>query len=211
MGDAIPSLTPAPAESNRRADCATREAARNRKRARRAMRAPSTGAIAPRATASRTVASTSRKSSIVRNEDSSIPRRSAGSAAAGGGKSCAASGRNRCGLRSIRSDTPARSTAERRDRACGAWGWECRAAGRAGCRNFPWRSARARRVRKGSRDQDQALEIPEFQARETGDNRTAKAGRQQFPASVEALVRTGSTYRFMVCSLQEPQLRQPNP
>ena len=67
------------------------------------MRAPSTGGIAPRATLSRTVASTSRQSSIVRNEDSSIPRRSAGSAAAGGGKNCAASGRNRCGLRSIRS------------------------------------------------------------------------------------------------------------
>jgi hypothetical protein len=39
--------------------------------------------------------------------------------------------------------TPARS-AGRRGRARAAWGWQCRAAGPAGCRTFPWQIARAR-------------------------------------------------------------------
>jgi hypothetical protein len=41
----------------------------------------------------------------------------------------------------------------------------------------------SRSARKAKTDQHQAIEIPRFQARETGDNRRAKANRQQFPAS----------------------------
>jgi hypothetical protein len=37
---------------------------------------------------------------------------------------------------------------------------------------------RARRAREAKRDQDQVVEIPEFQVWETGDNRTAKEDRQ---------------------------------
>jgi hypothetical protein len=73
------------------------------------MRAASTGATPPRATAPRRVASTCRQSSTVRNDARSIPRRSAGLIAAGGGNSYAASGRDRCGLRSSRWTAPARS------------------------------------------------------------------------------------------------------
>jgi hypothetical protein len=76
---------------------------RNRASAWRAMNTASAGAISPHATAARTVASTCRKSSTVRNDDRSILRRAAGSMGASGGNSCAARGRNRCRLRSIRS------------------------------------------------------------------------------------------------------------
>jgi quercetin dioxygenase-like cupin family protein len=65
-------------------------------RTRRAMRAPSAGAISPRAMATRTVVSTCRQSSTVCTDARSIPRRAAGSMeASGGGKSCAARGRNK--------------------------------------------------------------------------------------------------------------------
>ena len=79
--------------------------------------------------------------------------------------------------------TPARSVVGRRGRARAAWGWQCRAAGPAGCRSFPWQSARARRAHEAKRDQDQVVEIPGFQVWETAGNGTAKANRQRFPAS----------------------------
>jgi hypothetical protein len=79
--------------------------------------------------------------------------------------------------------TPARSVAGRRGRARAAWGWQCRATGPAGCRSFPWRSARARCARVAKRDQGQVVEILRFQVWETADSRTAKADRQRFPAS----------------------------
>ena len=44
---------------------------------------------------------------------------------------------------------PARSAGGRRDPGRAAWDWECRAAGRAGCRSFRWRTApRASRARR---------------------------------------------------------------
>jgi hypothetical protein len=90
----------------RRINRARRRLARSRASTRLAICPPSAGVISLRATAARTLASTSRNSPTVRNDDRSIPRRSAGSIGArGGGKSCAASGRNRWGLRSIRSDS----------------------------------------------------------------------------------------------------------
>src|SRR5260370_9025051 len=38
--------------------------------------------------------------------------------------------------------------------------------------SFPWRNARAHRVREAKRDQGQPIEIPEFRVQKTGDNRS---------------------------------------
>ena len=78
---------------------------------------------------------------------------------------------------------PVRSAAVRRDRVCAARGCECRAAGRAGCRSFPWQTDRARRARETKADQDQVIEIPGFRFRKAGWSRTDQAVRQRFPAS----------------------------
>jgi len=51
-------------------------------------------------------------------------------------------------------------------------GWECQAAGRAGCRSFPRQSARAR---EATRDQEQASGFPRFRLWKTGDNRSGQA------------------------------------
>jgi hypothetical protein len=77
---------------------------------------------------------------------------------------------------------PLRSAAGPRDRGDAAWDCVCRAAGRAGCRSFPSRSARARPARETKEDQDQVIEIPESCLREAGDGRAEKADRQRFPA-----------------------------
>ena len=67
---------------------AKRRSTRSRARKRRAMRAPSTGAISPREMAVQTRANTFRTSSTVRNDARPTPRRSAGSMARrGGGRS----------------------------------------------------------------------------------------------------------------------------
>jgi hypothetical protein len=105
---------------------------------------------------------------------------------------------------------PARSAAGRQDRARGASGWGCRAAAPRDCRSFPWRSARARRAREAKRDQGQVVEIPGFQAWETGHNRSAKAGRRRFPASGGLPVRTRPAYRFMIRSCQGVGRRNAN-
>ena len=82
--------------AGRRINRGRRRLARSRASTRSAICAPSAGVISPRAITVRTLVSTCKKSSSVRNDDRSIPRRSAGSIEArGGGKSCAASGRNR--------------------------------------------------------------------------------------------------------------------
>src|SRR5258708_10141023 len=49
--------------------------------------------------------------------------------------------------------------------------------------SFPWRNARAHRVREAERDQGQPIEIPEFRVQKTGDNRKDQADRQLFPTS----------------------------
>jgi hypothetical protein len=98
--------------------------------------------------------------------------------------------------------TPARSVAGRRGRARAAWGWQCRVAGPAGCRSFPWRSARARLAREAKRDQDQVVEIPGFQVWETAGNGTAKADRQRFPASAGLRADKTCIDEFMIRSHQ---------
>ena len=79
--------------------------------------------------------------------------------------------------------TPSRSAAGRLDPARGAWDWGSRAGGRAGSRNIPSRSVRARRARETARDQDQVVEIPGFLSRKTGENRRAKTDRRPHAAS----------------------------
>src|SRR5260370_1455486 len=74
----------------------------------------------------------------------------------------------------------ARSAGGRRDPGRAAWDWECGAGGRAGSRSFLWRPARARRAREPKSDQDQAIEIPSFLPRRTGDNRPDQAVGNQF-------------------------------
>ncbi len=78
---------------------------------------------------------------------------------------------------------PARSATGPQDRAPAAWDCGCRAAAPAGCRSFPSRTARARCAREAIGDQDQAVDIPGFQVRKAGGNRTAELVRQRFPAS----------------------------
>jgi hypothetical protein len=70
---------------------------------------------------------------------------------------------------------PSRSAAGPQDQARGVADLEYRAGGRAGCRSFPSRSARAREAEK---DQDQVVEIPGLEARETGDNRRSKVDQE---------------------------------
>jgi Survival protein SurE len=52
------------------------------------------------------------------------------------------------------------------------------------------------------KDQDQAIEIPRFQAGETGDNRRTKAEAAMISGTGRALERMRPGYRFMVCSSQ---------
>ena len=78
---------------------------------------------------------------------------------------------------------PSRSAAGRLDPARGAWDWGSRAGGRAGSRNIPSRSVRARRARETAMDQDQVVEIPGFLSRKTGENRRAKTDRRPHAAS----------------------------
>ena len=75
-----------------------------------------------------------------------------------------------------------------------------------GCRNFPWRNARARDT---TMDQDQLIEIARFRIRKTGDNRKDRADRQLFPTSAALRDSRRSACRFTLCSLQEPQLGYP--
>ena len=186
---------------------ARRRAARSRASTRSAICAASAGVMSPRATAARTVASTCRRSSTVRNDDRSIPRRAAGSmAVSGGGKSCAARCRNRCGLRSSRSDS--------------AGAPSCRAA-RSGTRRLGLGMPRgrpsglpellccetpARVAREAERDQAQVIEIPGIEAWGTGGYRRTQADRQRFPSSAGLRGERGRTYGFIIRSHQVPQL-----
>src|SRR5262249_35117594 len=52
-------------------------------------------------------------------------------------------------------------------------------------------------------DQDQVVEILRISSRKTGENRRAKAGRQQFPASAGLTRQTSPVYGFMKRSDQE--------
>ena len=64
--------------------------------------------------------------------------------------------------------------------------------------------ARVRVPRAGAKmDQHQAIEIPRFRDRETGDNRAAKAVGQGCAASGEAPGQMSPLYGFMECSGQE--------
>jgi hypothetical protein len=140
----------------------------------------SAGELSPLAAAARTADSACRTSSTVRNRQVASPgwwnpsaaaivaRREAATDAA-----CGRSGR----------PAPARSAVGRRDWARVASDWGCRADGPAGCRSFPWRSARVYRARDATRDQDQPIEIPRSRVRKTGDNRKDLADRQLFPTS----------------------------
>ena len=114
-------------------------------------------------------------------EDRSIPRRSAGSTGLrGGGKSCTASARNRCGLRSSRSDS-----------ACALNGRAARSGTRRlglrmprgrprGLPDLPLaKLSRARRAREAKRDQYQVLEILGHHLRKAGGSRRGQANRQQ--------------------------------
>ena len=58
------------------------------------------------------------------------------------------------------------------------------------------------RAREAKTYQDQAIEISRFRDQETGDNRTAQAVGQRFPASTRP-GQTGPQYGFMECSSQE--------
>ena len=147
---------PVSCEPANRARCPTAAAGA---RPRRAMCAASAGAISPRETAARTADSTCRKSSTVRNDDRSIPRRSAGSmAASGGGKSCAARGRNRCGLRSSRSDSACALSGRAARSGTRRFGLGMPRGRPRGLPELPLPSApRASRAGEAERDQAQAI------------------------------------------------------
>jgi hypothetical protein len=97
--------------------------------------------------------------------------------------------------------SPVRSAGRRRDPGRAAWDWECRAAGRAGSRNFPWRTA-ARVAREAKNDQDQAIEIPSFLPRRTGDNRPDQAVGNDFHGRRCLVGNAPEAYAFMFYSRQ---------
>jgi hypothetical protein len=147
------------------------------------MRAPSQGAIWPRAIAVRTVAMTCRQSSAERNDDTSIPRHPAGStAASAGGKSCPARGRNRCGLRSSSLDNAGALSGRATRSGMRRLGLRMPRGRPRGLPELPLAKRRAPRACEAQRDQDQAVEIPRFHFRKAGDSTKEQATRQRFPA-----------------------------
>ena len=187
---------------------ARRRVARRRASTRSAICAASAGVISPRATAARTVASTCRRSSTVRNDDRSILRRATGSmAVSGGGKSCAARSRNRCGLRSSRSDSAGAPSCRAARSGTRRLGLGMQRGRPRGLPELPFaKRPHASRAGVSQRDQAQVIEIPGIEAWGTGGYRRTQADRQRFPSSAGLRGERGRTYGFIIRSHQVPQL-----
>jgi len=103
--------------------------------------------------------------------------------AAGGGNTCLASGRNRSGLRSIRSDNAFAVSGRAIRSGTRRLGLGVPGGRPRGFPEHPFaKRPRASRARD-RKDQDQVVEIPGFLSRKTGENRRAKTDRRPHAAS----------------------------
>jgi hypothetical protein len=147
------------------------------------MRAPSAGAISPRAVTARTVDIACRMSANVRNDDTSMPRRAAGVNGSAPRRQELRGGRpQQMGLavEQIRQPPRAQQPRDKAEHPPLGIGNAARPPLRVSP-SFPSRSARWHEAKM---DQDQVLGIPRTLIRKTGDSRMAKANRQRLPALV---------------------------